>query len=102
MHLHQGHRPSLPTSASTSCTVAPAARRFLAFLVGLGDGPRCRAPSCRSDPRAQAATWALFLCHAEGTEPTRGPSTWASTCWISPDLGDRLQTVFRAASPPPR
>src|ERR1700729_4491353 len=91
MHLHQGHRPSRPISALSSCTAAPTARRFLAFLVGLGDGPRVghvtplrpEGPGCYLGP--------LPFCHAEGPEPTRRASTWASTRRIPPDLGGHLQ-----------
>src|ERR1700689_237915 len=39
MRLHHGHRASRPTSTSLSCTVSSTARRFLAFLLGLGEGP---------------------------------------------------------------
>jgi hypothetical protein len=72
---------------------APPLRRrdgFLAFLVGLGDGPRVGHVTPLRPEGPGSYLGPLHLCHAESTEPTRSPSTWTSTPPISADPDGRL------------
>jgi uncharacterized peroxidase-related enzyme len=61
---------------------------FLPFWLASATVP-ASGMSRRSDPRVQAATWALSL-FVTPRQPTRGPPRWARTRRISSDPGGRV------------
>ena len=83
---------------------APPLRRrdgFLAFLVGLGDGPRVGHVTPLRPEGPGSYLGPLHLCHAESTEPTCSPSTWTSTPPISGGIPTAAYKGSIASRPTP-